>query len=83
MTANVLDQLIGMSKEELELLRELNDMGAASADELAIQLDRAGEDITPVIENLLEQRLLQVKHIGKGENAVDLYMTNRKLRELL
>lgn len=83
MSANVLDQLIGMSKEELDLLRELNELGAASADELAIQLDRAGEDIMPVIQNLIDHQLLQVKHLGNGENQIDLYMTNRKVRELL
>lgn len=83
MSANVLDQLISVSKEELELLRELNDLGVASADELAIQLDRAGDDIVPVLENLVEHRLLKVRHLGNGERRIDLYMTERRVRDLL
>lgn len=83
MTTTVLDQLIGVSREELALLRQLNEMGAASADELAVRLNRAGEDIMPHIENLVKHRLLQVRSLDIAGDTIELYMTDRNIRELL
>lgn len=37
MGQTVLDELIGISQKELELLRTVNGFGAASADELAVE----------------------------------------------
>jgi predicted transcriptional regulator len=81
--SSVLDQLIGISPEELKILRLLNKLGAASADELAVKLDRAGEDIMPQIQHLLNSKLLQMKIVDSGEEKTELYLTARDVRPLL
>lgn len=83
MQARLLDQLINVKPEELDLLRRLNEMGAASADELAVKLNRVGDDITPILKHLLEQDLLQVRTVDIGGEEETLYLTARNVREVL
>lgn len=83
MTKNILDQLLAVTPAQLKLLRTLNEVGAASSDELAIKLNRAGEDITPDIQNLLGHNLLQTKTMGSGGEKVELFLTARDIRAIL
>lgn len=84
MQARLLDQLINVKPEELELLRRLNEMGAASADELAVKLNRVGDDLTPVLKHLLDKDLLQVRLVDMGDDEKEtLYLTARSVREIL
>ncbi len=83
MPSSLLDQLIGISPEELALLRKLKEVGAASADELAVKLNRAGDDLTLEISNLVKRNLLQTKKFKHGEEEFEVYLTASDIRPLL
>jgi hypothetical protein len=83
MTANVLDQLIGVTPRELELLRKVKEVGAASADELTIKLKRAGDDLTPDIDDLVKRKLLVVRTLERNGVKTEVYLTSPDVRPLL
>jgi DNA-binding MarR family transcriptional regulator len=83
MGRTVLDELIGISQKELELLRMVNGIGAASADELAVKLRRAGDDLTPEIQDLVKRKLLQKKTLQRDSEKLHIYLASRKIRPLL
>ncbi len=83
MGINVLDQLVGLSHDELDLLRKVNEIGAASADELAVKLRRAGDDVMPEIRDLLGRKLLQQKTLRRNGEKLHVYLTAREIRRLL
>ncbi|MEW5987772.1 MAG: hypothetical protein AB1791_14150 [Chloroflexota bacterium] len=83
MASNILDLLLDLSPEELELLRKVNQTGAASADELAIKLNRAGDDLTPDLQRLLAHKLLQARTVKAGGEETEIYLTVRDVRSLL
>jgi DNA-binding MarR family transcriptional regulator len=82
-TNNLLDQLIGVTPQELEMLRKLKEIGAASADELAIQLKRAGDDLKPELNDLIKRNLLQVRSIEHDGEKTEIYLTAHSVRGLL
>lgn len=79
----VLDQMIGMTQEELDLLRKVKELGAASADELAIKMRRAGDDLQPEIDKLVERHLLQEQVIQHDGGETRIYLTARSVRPWL
>jgi len=83
MTKNLVDQLCAISPRELEMLRTLKAMGAASADELAVKLSRAGEDLRSEIEDLVRRKLLQVKTVECEDEKLNIYLAAREIRPLL
>ncbi len=58
-------------------------MGAATADELAVKTNRAGDDITPDLESLRKRNLVMVKPRERGGEKYDLDLTSRGIRDLL
>jgi hypothetical protein len=83
MANSVIDQLVGVTQEELALLRKVNEVGAVSEDELAIKLKRGGDDLTPEIDSLVSRRLLQVKTVHHDDEETRLYLTAREVRDVL
>ncbi len=83
MANSVIDQLVGVTPEELALLRKVNEVGAVSEDELAIKLKRGGDDLTPEIDALVKRHLLQVKTVKHDDEETQLYMTAREVRDVL
>jgi hypothetical protein len=83
MSNSVIDQLVGVTSEELALLRKVNEVGAVSEDELAIKLRRGGDDLTPEIDSLVSRRLLQVKTVHHDDEETRLYLTAREVRDVL
>ena len=83
MGVSLFDQLVGVSSDQLALLRKLKELGAAGADELAVKLNRAGDDLTPEIENLVKRNLLEVRTLKVGEEEFQVYLTSSAIRSLL
>jgi len=81
--ANIMDKLVGMTPDELALLRKVNEVGAVSADELAVKLRRPGGDLLPAIDNLVKRELLQVRTIENDGEKTKIYLTARNVRPLL
>ena len=53
MADSILDQLSELSDEELELLKTVSRKGAATADEVALRLDRPGDDTSLQMDRLV------------------------------
>jgi hypothetical protein len=83
MSNNVIDQLVGVTQEELALLRKVNEVGAMSEDELAIKLKRGGDDLAPEIDSLVNRHLLQVRTVKHDDEETRLYLTAREVRDVL
>ena len=83
MANSVIDQLVGVTPEELALLRKVNEVGAVSEDELAIKLKRGGDDLTPEIDSLVKRHLLQVRVVEHGGEQTLLYLAAREVRDML
>ena len=83
MANSVIDQLVGVTPEELALLRKVNEVGAVSEDELAIKLKRGGDDLAPEINSLVKRHLLQVKKVEHDGEQTLLYLTAREVRDVL
>ena len=83
MASSVLDQLIGVTPRELELLRKVKEVGAASADELAIKLRRAGDDLSPDIDDLVKRKLLVLRTVERDGVTTEVYLTSHDVRPLL
>ena len=83
MASGLLDRLVGISQEELALLRKLKEVGAAGEDELAVKLNRSGDDLTPEISNLVKRNLLQVKTFKHEDEEFQVYLTAPEIQSLL
>jgi DNA-binding MarR family transcriptional regulator len=83
MASTILDQLIGVTPQELELLRKVNEIGAVSVDELAIKLKRAGDDLAPEIDDLVQRNLLKVRTLNHDGEKTLIYLTAHDVRPLL
>lgn len=83
MANSIIDQLVGVTPQELALLRKVNEVGAASADELAIKLKRGGDDLTPEIDQLVKRHLLQVKSVEHDGEETLIYLAAREVHDVL
>ena len=85
MSANghLIDKFVGMTPDELVLLKKVKELGAASADELAIKLRRAGDDLTPEIDHLVKRDLLQVRTLTHDGEETKIYLAAREVRAWL
>lgn len=70
------------SPKEEEIIRQLNRLGAASADQLAVKLNRIGENLTPELEALAKRRLLKAKTVKLDGFKARVYITCPEVRHL-
>ncbi len=80
---NLIDKVANMTPDELAVLKKVKELGAASADELAIKLRRAGDDLTPEIDSLVKRDLLQVRTLVHDGEETKIYMAQRDVRSWL
>jgi predicted transcriptional regulator len=59
-TASLLDRLVGITPKQRDLLKTLTDLGGSFPDELAVKVDRIGENLTPDLQDLIERKLVDV-----------------------
>lgn len=82
-SGNLIDKIAGVTPDELAVLKKVKELGAASADELAIKLRRAGDDLTPEIDALVKRDLLQVRTLVHDGEETKIYLTQRDVRSWL
>ncbi|MFB0546826.1 MAG: hypothetical protein ACETWB_07940 [Anaerolineae bacterium] len=70
-----------LPSEVVDLLRKLNEMGAATPIELAIKLRRGPEEVRPELQRLLEEGLLEVRSRDGHERQI--YRLNKDGRRLI
>jgi DNA-binding MarR family transcriptional regulator len=80
---NLIDKVAGMTPDELAVLKKVKELGAASADELAIKMRRAGDDLTPEIDSLVKRDLLQVRTLVHDGEETKIYLAQHDVRSWL
>ncbi len=71
-----------LSSEDVDLLRMLNEIGAATPIELAVKLRRGPEEVRPKLQRLHEEGFLEVHTRSKGHER-QIYRLNRNGRRLI
>jgi predicted transcriptional regulator len=83
MTFSSIDQLIGLTTDDLDLIKTLSDMGAATAEEVALKLNRPGADLTPQMNQLVQRRLLEEQKTTVGGETYWVYLVDPLVRKTL
>lgn len=83
MAISSLDQLIGLTADDLELLKTLSHIGAATAEEVALKLNRPGANLTPQIEELVQRKLLEARTTRVGDETFEVYLIDPLLQKKL
>lgn len=83
MAQSLLDQLIGIREQEVAILRKLRDVGAATADELAVKLGRGGDDLRPQLDELRKRKLIKSTPREVEGEKLELFQTLPEVRRLL
>ena len=83
MPINSLDQLVGLTLDDLELLKVLGHMGAATAEEVALKLNRPGDDLTPRMQELVQRKLLEARTTRVEDETFEVYIVDPLVRKTL
>lgn len=83
MTESLLDQLIGLTAEDVELLKTLSKTGAVTAEEAALKLSRPGDDLTPQMQRLVQRKLVEVHTTTVGDETFEVYLVDPTVRKKL
>ena len=78
-----LDILRELPPSELRLLRKVKELGAALEEDLALKLDRLGDDLKPEIEDLRKRKLLNVRSVVQDGEKTDVLLASHDIRDLL
>jgi len=81
--SDTIERLSDINQSELEILRKVNELGAALEEEIAIKLNRLDDDLKPELDRLRERKLLQVRPAEHGDEGTNIYLTDRSIRKLL
>jgi predicted transcriptional regulator len=82
-TASLLDRLVGITPKQRDLLKTLTDLGGSFQEELAVKVDRIGENLAPDLEDLIQRKLVDVKKVRRGNQEDEIYQTAWDVRSLL
>ena len=82
-TASLLDRLVGITPKQRDLLKTLTDLGGSFQEELAVKVDRIGENLAPDLEDLIQRKLVDVKKVRRGSQECQIYQTAWDVRPLL
>jgi len=83
MDTNLLDQLIELTPDDLKLLKVLGYMGAATAEEVALKLNRPGYDLTPQMEQLVKRKLVEARKMTVGGEVFEVYQVDPLVQKTL
>lgn len=83
MSFSSIDQLLGLTADDLELIKTLSDIGAATAEEVALKLNRPSADLTPQMNELVQRRLVEAKTTTIGGENYRVYLVDPLARKRL
>jgi DNA-binding MarR family transcriptional regulator len=76
MQKSQLNQLIGLTPDDLELLKVLSNIGAATAEEVALKMARPGDDLTSQFDELVQRNLVETRPLTVGDETVQVYLVD-------
>ncbi|HEY85785.1 MAG TPA: hypothetical protein G4N96_11825 [Chloroflexi bacterium] len=80
---NLLDQLIGLTPEDMDILKTISQTGAVTAEETALKLDRPGDDLSPQMKQLVKRQLVEANSITVDDESFEIYMVDPVTRKKL
>jgi predicted transcriptional regulator len=83
MSFSSIDQLIGLTGDDLELIKTLSDIGAATAEEVALKLNRPSADLTPQMNELVQRKLLETQTTTIAGESYRVYLVDPLVRKTL
>ena len=83
MTFSSIDQLIGLTGDDLELIKTLSYIGAATAEEVALKLNRPSADLTPQMNQLVQRKLVEAQTTTVGGETFKVYLVDPLVRKTL
>ena len=81
MTAQA-NQYVGLTKQDIELLETLHQIGAATPTQLEVKTGRIGDDLEGQLARLLERGLVETRSI-KGGYEDHVYLVTRAGRKII
>jgi predicted transcriptional regulator len=83
MAGNVLDQLEDLDPEDLEALKTLSKIGASTADEVALQMERPGDDLSLQMDKLVEKGLIESRTLNVEDEDFPVYQVDPAVSKAL
>jgi predicted transcriptional regulator len=81
MTEDLFDQISSLTPEELELLKTISTRGAATADEVALELDRPGDDLSGPMDRLVEKGLIEAHTLNLDDEELPIYQVDPRIKK--
>ena len=83
MSDSLLEQLIGLTHDDVELLKLLSKSGAVTAEEAALKLSRPAENLTPQMQRLAQRKLIEAHTITVDDESFEVYLVDPVVRKQL
>ncbi|MGC8880474.1 MAG: MarR family transcriptional regulator [Anaerolineae bacterium] len=83
MLDDILDRISSLTPEELELLKTVSARGAVTADEVALELDRPGDDLSNLINGLVEKGLVEAHTVNIEDENLAIYQVDPRIKQSL
>ncbi|MCS7259393.1 MAG: BlaI/MecI/CopY family transcriptional regulator [Anaerolineae bacterium] len=80
---DILDRINGLTPEELELLKTVSARGAVTADEVALELDRPGDDLSTLMNGLVEKGLIEAHTVNIEDENFSIYQVDPRIQRSL
>jgi len=79
MANSILDQLSELTDEELELLKTVSQKGAATPEEVALQMDRPGDDLSTQMDQMVEKGVMDSQKLTVGDEEISVYQVDPRV----
>ncbi len=76
------NQYVGLTEQDIELLVQLDRIGAATPMQLEIKTGRIGDDLEDQLERLLERGLVESRELKNGYEK-SIYRVSRAGRKII
>ncbi len=71
---SLIAQLSDLTPDDLQIIQTVNHMGgAATAEEVALKMDRPAEDLTPQMEQLVQKNLMTAQRLLIDDEEFEIY----------
>jgi predicted transcriptional regulator len=81
MPNDLYDEISNLTPEELELLKTVSASGASTADELALELDRPGDDLSAPMSALVEKGLVEAHTFSVDDEDFPIYQVGPRIKK--
>jgi len=70
---SLIDRLSDLTPDDLQIIKAVSYMGAATAEEVALQLDHPAEDLVPQLDELVQRQMLTAEKMTIDDEEFEIY----------